>query len=210
MFIKVENLPKSILFWRSLTEWVSGVGVIVLMLTILVKPGTVAAKLYISEARMDKLEPTVKSTVREIWWIYVLYTGVGVCLLYLAGMPLFDAVNHAMTAIATGGFSVKNGSIGEYNSPVIEVAVIFIMLLGMTSFVVHKKILQGRFSEFLNNTEVKLMFCLILFFSVFVLLDLMAKTSIPFPLAIRQAFFFSMCFSSFRYGFFNSQNFYVG
>ena len=189
MFSDVESLPKSLLFLRSLTEWVGGVGVIVLMLAIIIHPSMAAARLYISEARAEKLEPTVRGTVREIWWIYLLYTGIGSCLLYFAGIPLFDAINHSMTAIATGGFSVKNNSIGAYNNLSVEVVVMFLMILGMTSFAVHHKLLRGHLREFFHNIEVKLMFSLILIFSTTVFLNLTMKSDIASPLALRESFF---------------------
>jgi len=189
MFTEVETLPKSILFLRSFTEWIGGVGVIVLMLVVIVHPSMAAARLYVSEARTEKLAPTIKGTVREIWWIYLLYTGVGVGLLYLTGMPIFDAINHSMTAIATGGFSVKSGSIGAYKSLGVEVATMFLMLIGMTSFAVHRRLLRGRIYDFLRNVEVRLMFTLILLFSTIVSLNLMVKADLSPLTALRESFF---------------------
>lgn len=189
MFTNIENLPRSILFWRSLIEWIGGVGVIVLMLAIIARPGMVATRLYTAEARTGKFYPTVRGTVSWIWRIYVLYTAIGAVLLYLAGMPLFDALNHSMTAIATGGFSVKNTSIGVYGSYSIEAVMIFIMLLGMISFTVHYQVLHGNIREFFRNVEVKTMFIFITAFSIIIFFILFFKTSIPYSIGIRQSIF---------------------
>jgi len=189
MFTNVENLPKSILFWRSLMQWIGGIGVIILMLTILARPGMAAARLYAAEGRTEKLVATIAGTVKRTWWIYVLYTGVGVVLLYLAGMPLFDALNHSMAAIATGGFSVKNAGIGAYNSSAIEACTLLVMMLGMTSFAVHYQVFCRGVREFFRNTEVRVMFIFITAFSIFIFSILLVKTSIPLFIGVRQSVF---------------------
>ncbi|KXA98848.1 hypothetical protein AKJ40_04405, partial [candidate division MSBL1 archaeon SCGC-AAA259M10] len=93
----------TVLFWRSLTQWVGGLGVIVLFLALFPGTASVARKLYASEAREDRIMPSMRATVRTIWNIYLLFTILGVVGLYLAGMHPFAAVNHSMTGIATGG-----------------------------------------------------------------------------------------------------------
>ncbi len=166
MYVHVEGLPMSILFWRSLTEWIGGVGVIVLFLTVLIRrSGTVAHKLYAAEGRSDRIVPSVIKTARQIWLIYLGYTLAGALALYALGMPFFDSLNHSMTALATGGFSVRDASIGAYNNFAYMDVINVLMLLGGISFVLHSKILRFKIKEFLSNIEIATMFFIILFFS---------------------------------------------
>ena len=133
----VEILPKSIQFLRSLEQWVGGLGVVIVVIGILIRPGTAAARLYKSEAREEKIKPSISSTVKTIWWIYLLYTLLGVLLYLIVGMPLFDAINLTFTTICTGGMSIKNNNLGSYNSTLIYIVTMILMILGGTSFLVH-------------------------------------------------------------------------
>ena len=116
MFNDVEVLPKSILFLRSLEQWIGGLGVVIIFISLLIKPGTSAFKLYKSEARDDKIRPNIKNTLRKTIEIYLIYTLFGIILYILAGLPLFDSVNLTFTTISTGGMSIKNANVGFYNS----------------------------------------------------------------------------------------------
>ncbi|MDF2957708.1 MAG: Trk-type K+ transport system [Candidatus Alkanophagales archaeon MCA70_species_1] len=165
MVLDPSELPRTLQFWRSLMQWVGGVGVIVLMLSILARPGTASYHLYVSEAREEKIKPSVVSTVRTIWWIYLLLTLVGVPLLWLCGMPLWDAINHTMTGISTGGFSVVKGSIGAYHNIRVELALLPIMVLGALPFLIHYKVLTGELKAFFKDVQ-----CRWLFFLIFILL----------------------------------------
>ncbi len=161
MISNVEGVAPTILFWRSLTEWVGGMGVIVLFLAALIGAGRAARKMYVAEARVERIEPSIRDTARSLWKIYVLLTLLGVIGLYFAGTPtLFEAVNHSMTGIATGGFSVRNTSFAEYGSPVIGIT-IFIMMAGAISFVVYRRVMAGNWRELFKNIEVRLMLVLI-------------------------------------------------
>ncbi|RMF90350.1 MAG: TrkH family potassium uptake protein [Methanobacteriota archaeon] len=160
MIADVEAMPRSILFWRSYMQWLGGIGVIVLMLVVLAGAGTAASKLYQAEARKDRLKPRLLTTVRLIWWIYLLYTLAGILLYYLAGMGVFDAVNHTMAALSTGGFSTKNANIQGFNSLGIEIVSIFLMLLGATNFLVHYKVLTGQRGAFLRDMEARTLYAI--------------------------------------------------
>lgn len=160
MIVNVEAMPKSILFWRSYMQWLGGVGVIVLMIFILSGIGPAASKLYQAEARKDRLKPRLISTVRLILWIYLVYTLIGILLYFLAGMNLFDAVNHTMAALSTGGFSTSNQNIQSYNSLGIEIVSIFLMILGATNFLVHYRVLTGNRKAFFTNVEARAMYAL--------------------------------------------------
>lgn len=161
MISNVEGVAPTILFWRSLTEWVGGMGVIVLFLAALIGAGRAARKMYVAEARAERIEPSIRETARSLWKIYVLLTLLGVIGLYFAGtQSLFEAVNHSMTGIATGGFTIRNTSFAEYGSPVLAIAIL-IMMAGAISFAVHRRVMAGYWRELFQNIEVRLMLVLI-------------------------------------------------
>ena len=146
MATRADLLPQSLQWWRSFIQWVGGMGVIVLMLAILAgpRPGAANHSLYYAEARSERIHPSITSTLRTMWWIFFLYTFISVIALWGAGMPMWESINHAMTAIATGGFSVTDNSIASYNSVAIELVLIPIMLLGAISFAVHYEMMRGN------------------------------------------------------------------
>ncbi len=188
-----ELLPRSLQFWRTVTQWVGGVGVIVLMLAILARPGTGAFSLYAGEGRVDKLEPRIVDTVRQIWKIFLIYTVAGILLLTIVGMPLWDSINHGMTALATGGFSVRDHSIAGYGNPVIEMAMIPLMLLGAISFVVHNSVFRRRFRDFLGDVQNKALFSLCTLGTILLATELLLRG--PFAGRILQ----SMRVASFQF-----------
>ncbi|WP_440007951.1 TrkH family potassium uptake protein [Halomicrococcus sp. SG-WS-1] len=148
-------LPRTLQWWRTFIEWVGGVGVIVLTTAILARPGSGSLTLYESEARSEKIHPSIVSTVRTIWWIFILFTFLSISLLWLAGMPPWDAINHGMTGLATGGFSVTDGSIGAYDSPLIDFAMIPVMILGSIAFPVHYLIFQGDLRNLYTDIQTR-------------------------------------------------------
>jgi trk system potassium uptake protein TrkH len=156
----IETCPTTILFWRSLTEWVGGMGIIVLFLTALIGMGKAARKMYVAEARIEAIEPSIKETARSLWKIYVVLTLIGAVGLYFAGSTLFESINHSMTAIATGGFSVRNASFSGYSVPILLIT-IWLMMAGATSFALHKRIWSGKWRELFRNVEVQFMLVLI-------------------------------------------------
>lgn len=149
-------LPPHAQWWRSLTEWVGGIGVIVLALSVL-PVNRSALHLYFSEGREEKTLPTVKSTVRSIWSIYLIFTVIGIGALMLAGEPAWRAVNHGMTAISTGGFSITDDSLA-YTSRMQQWVYCVLMVAGAISFTAHYRIFrQGRIRETLwQGAEPKL------------------------------------------------------
>ncbi|MEF8798304.1 MAG: TrkH family potassium uptake protein [Candidatus Bipolaricaulota bacterium] len=158
MTVRENLLPRSLQWWRSLTQWVGGVGVIVLALTILTRSGVGSYNLFFSEAREEKIHPSVLSTVRTIWWIISLYTVLSTLALWLSGMPLWDSINHAMTGITTGGFSVQDGSIAFYESPLIEIVLLPVMLFGAISFTFHYQLLTGQLGKLKEDFQTRWLF----------------------------------------------------
>lgn len=159
----VEILPHSILFFRALEQWIGGLGVVVMVVGVLTKPGTVSSKLYQSEARDERIKPSVKATLKKTIEIYAIYTIAGIALYILAGMPLFDSVCNTFTIISTGGMSIKNANIGFYQSNVIYFITIILMILGATSFLVHYKVIRTRGRSLIEDLQFKVIICVIAF-----------------------------------------------
>ncbi|MEF8848596.1 MAG: TrkH family potassium uptake protein [Candidatus Thermoplasmatota archaeon] len=162
-----QYLPYTLQFYRSLIQWVGGVGVIVLTLSILSRPGVGSFVLYQGEARERKTHPSIISTVRTIWWIFILYTVLGIValtaigLLYpSSGMSVWESINHAMTGIATGGFSVTDDSIAGFGI-VSQIVVMILMVFGGVAFAAHFDLLKGKIKDFLADTQFKAMMFLI-------------------------------------------------
>lgn len=158
MTVHEDEIPHALQWWRSFIEWVGGVGVIVLTTAILARPGSGSLTLYESEARSEKIHPSIVSTVRTIWWIFLLFTFVSIFLLWVAGMPIWGAINHAMTGLATGGFSITDQSIATYDSVAIDFALIPVMVLGSIAFPIHYLILQGDVKNLYTDPQTRWVF----------------------------------------------------
>lgn len=172
MILYPENSSHAIQLWRSVTEWIGGIGVILLMVTILIRPGTSTYIMYQSEARKDRIKPSIRSTINTIWFLYLVLTLVGIAMLVLVGMPLWDSINHSMVAISTGGFSIYSDSIAHYNSIPIEVVLIVIMFLGALPFAfIYKSVINPR-SLFNLDAQVKSFIIIIVMGVAFLSLEL--------------------------------------
>ena len=157
ILVDIEAMPKGLLFWRSMTHWIGGMGIIVLSLAILPFLGIGGMQLFIAEVpgpTPDKLHPRITSTAKRLWLIYVLLTGAETLLLMLGGMDLFDGLCHAFGTMATGGFSTKNTSIAGY-SPYIQYVITIFMVLAGTNFTLHYLAMHGKIKEVIRNEEFK-------------------------------------------------------
>ncbi len=169
----IEKVAPGLLFWRSLTQWLGGMGIIVLSIAILPILGIGGMQLFVAEVpgpTKDKIHPRIKETAKRLWGIYFIFTVTEMILLYLGGMSFFDAVNHAFTTMATGGFSTKNASIAYYTSPFIQYVIIFFMFLAGTNFTVHYYALHGKFDFFKNNNEFRYYLIFIVLCSIIIAL----------------------------------------
>jgi trk system potassium uptake protein TrkH len=137
--------------WRSLSQYLGGAGFALIMMSVL--SGTSATSVYHVEGHPHEIFPNVKKSASIIFKIYLLYLVIGSAALTVAGMPLFDSVNHTMCGLGTGGFSTKNASIGFYNSIPINILCILIMYAGSTSFTTHNFLLKGKFNIVFRNIE---------------------------------------------------------
>ena len=158
----IESMPKGILFWRSATHWIGGMGIIVLTIAILPLLGIGGMQLFMAEApgpSADKLHPRITDTAKRLYLIYVTLTFVQFLLLKVAGMTWFDAINHAMATMSTGGFSTKNNSVAFYNSlPLVQYIIIFFMLVAGTNFVLTYFALKGKIQKVFQSEEFKYYF----------------------------------------------------
>lgn len=152
----IEAIDKGLLFWRSLTQWIGGMGIIVLAVAILPILGIGGMQLFVAEApgiTPDKLKPRITETAKRLWLIYVSLTATETLLLYLGGMTFYDAINHALTTMATGGFSTKNASVAHFTSPFIHYTIVLFMFLAGTNFTLTYFGLHGKFMTVLKNEE---------------------------------------------------------
>lgn len=166
VFTNVEILPKSILFLRSLEQWIGGLGIVVIMIGILIHSGTAASRLYKSEAREERIKPSVTNTLKKILQIYLIYTVIGIVLFIVAGMPIFDAINNTFTAISTGGMSIKNANMGFYQNDIYYTISIFIMILGATSFLSHYQAVKTKGKSIFKDIQFTTMIGLIILASL--------------------------------------------
>jgi trk system potassium uptake protein len=158
--VDVTRAPKALLLFRSLLQFFGGIG-LVLVLTSAISD-KFGMRLYSAEGHSDKLVPNLIRSGRMILSIYALYIIVGATLYVIFGMTVFDAINHAICAVATGGFSTKPDSIGHYNSLPIEIVTMVLMLLGGTNFFVHLMLLKGKIKNVISHVEIKLLFVMTL------------------------------------------------
>ncbi|MCD6449836.1 MAG: TrkH family potassium uptake protein [Thermotogaceae bacterium] len=154
--VDVTKVSKLFLVWRSVMQYVGGAGFAVIMVGSIIGPGGFG--LYSAEGRTDNILPNIKDSAKMIMVMYLTYAVAGMVAYILVGMPPFDAFNHSLTALATGGFSTRAGSIGEFNSFPIEVVTIILMFTGATGFGIHYTLWKGNFKAFVKNGEPWLMF----------------------------------------------------
>ncbi|WP_299096467.1 TrkH family potassium uptake protein [Winogradskyella sp.] len=166
----IEILPEGVLFWRSMTHWIGGMGIIVLAIAILPLLGVGGMQLFAAEAPGpggDKLHPRITDTAKRLWLIYFGYTVAETILLQVAGMSFFDAINHALSTLSTGGFSTKNASVAYWNdNPLIQYIIIFFMFLAGTNFVLSYYLFKGKVSKIIEDDEFKLYFKFIAIFTI--------------------------------------------
>jgi trk system potassium uptake protein TrkH len=158
VIIDVEALPRSLLFWRAMTHWLGGMGIVVLtvaLFPLLGIEGFLLVKAETSGPESNKILPKITSTAKILWLIYTLLTVLQSLLLCLGGMNWFDAVIHAFSTVATGGFSSRNGGLATYPSPWIHWVCIIFMILAGFNFTLFYRLLQGKYRDMLSNTEAK-------------------------------------------------------
>jgi trk system potassium uptake protein TrkH len=179
----IEILPEGILFWRSLTHWIGGMGIIVLAIAILPLLGIGGMQLFAAEApgpASDKLHPRITDTAKRLWYIYLGYTLAETLLLKLAGMSFFDAINHALATLSTGGFSTKNASVAYWSDqPLIQYIIILFMFLAGSNFVLSYFAFKGKIQKILHDEEFRYYSIFIILLSVLAAFVIYFKANVP-------------------------------
>ena len=188
----IEVLPHAIIFWRSVTHWIGGMGIIVLTIAILPLLGIGGMQLFAAESpgpSTDKMHPRIKETAKRLWAIYVFLTLIETILLMVGGMTMFDAVNHAMSTISTGGFSTKNTSVAFYDSPYIHWVITLFMFIAGINFTMTYFALKGNFKKLLNNEEFKFYSLAAIGSGLFVSIVVWLTNGQPIEQSFREGFF---------------------
>lgn len=187
----IEAMPEGLLFWRSTTHWLGGMGIIVLSLAVLPILGIGGMQLFIAEVpgpTPDKLHPRIKETAKRLWGIYVFFTLVQTVLLMFGGMNLFDSLCHAFGTMATGGFSTQNDSIEGY-SPYIQYVITFFMILAGMNFTLHYLALKGSFTKLRHNDELRFYVSLLGIATVLISGSLLANGAFDTEASFRHSLF---------------------
>ncbi len=154
----VTVIPRALLLWRAMSQWLGGMGIILFTIAILPLLGIGGMQLFKAEVPgpvADKVKPRLATTARTLWMVYVGFTAAECVALRLAGLSWYDALCHSFTTLATGGFSTRNTSVGEFGSPLVEWIIIVFMLAAGINFVLHFRLLAGRVKEVWHDSELR-------------------------------------------------------
>ena len=185
----IEGKPYSLLFWRAFTQWIGGVGIILFFIVIFAGGGAPGLRrLYMAEAREEKLTISTWHTVKYIWIIYFAYSALCAAALWLAGMNPYEAITHTFTVLSTGGFSTRTASIAAFNSLTIEIILIVFMVIGGISFLAHYTLFTKGLRGFLRHYEVRAIFLIIGLSTLIVTYDLVVHGVKVFS-ALRESLF---------------------
>ncbi|MCL4128930.1 UNVERIFIED_CONTAM: hypothetical protein GTU68_002085 [Idotea baltica] len=187
----IESTPQGLLFWRSMTQWIGGMGIIVLTVAVFPLLGIGGVELFVAEApgpTSDKIHPRIKETAKRLWLIYVSLTALLCVLLCMTEMNFFDAVNHALTTMATGGFSTKNNSVAHFGSTVQYIIMFFMFMAGVNYTVLYFGF-KGRFKRVWRSDEFKTYLYVLSTLFVLVTIAIYWGSEIGLEDAFRQAAF---------------------
>ena len=193
VFDDVESLPRGILFWRSLSQWVGGLGIV--FFTIAILPSLVggSVKVFAAEATgpiKAKMHPRLSTTAKWIWSIYLMLTLCCGLAFWIAGMDWFDAMNYSMTTTATGGFSIHNDSLSYFKDPTVDyIAIAFEFLAGINFTLLYLTIFKGRLKDLYKNSEFKLYISLVLLATLAIVTILLTQMDYNLEQAFRQGLF---------------------
>ncbi|WP_455671843.1 TrkH family potassium uptake protein [Phocaeicola sp.] len=189
----IESLPHGLLFWRSMTQWIGGLGIVFFTIAVLPIFGVGGVQLFAAEATgptHDKVHPRIGVTAKWIWSIYLGLTLAEVVLLFVGGMDLFDSVCHSLTTTATGGYSTKQNSIAAFNSPYIEyVVTLFMFLSGINFTLLFLFFLKGKFKRLFQDTEFHWYVGTVCFFTLFTTVALVITSPMGLEESFRKAIF---------------------
>ena len=199
VFEDVEILPKSILLWRSLSNWVGGLGIVVIFMAILSQFGRGAMFILKAETTgptKDKQMPRIRDNAKMLFGIYVALTFLCAAGYFLCGLDIFASVNHAMTTIATGGYSVYNSTVNEYGNPYLEFCMAFFMIVSSGSFAMYATAYRKGIGVIFRNAEFKIYLMIISVAAIIISADLILEMQLEAGFAIRSAIFHVASLSS--------------
>lgn len=188
----IESVPNGILFWRSMTQWIGGMGIIVLTVALFPLLGIGGIELFVAEApgpTSDKIHPRIRETARRLWFIYVALTILLAFLLLWGGMEPFDSVNHALTTMATGGFSTRNASMAAFDSPFIQYTVVLFMFIAGTNYTVLYFGIKGQLKKVWGSDEFRLYLTLVLLLIIFLTISVQHATGGEWEKSFRDVAF---------------------
>lgn len=188
----IEALPHGLLFWRSITQWLGGMGIIVMSIAILPIFGIGGMQLFAAEVpgpTADKLHPRVKETAKRLWGIYMAFTLTETILLMFGGMNWFDAINHSFTTMATGGYSTKQASIAYWDSAYIQYVITLFMFLAGTNFSISYFVLKRKFSKAFTDEEFKYYITFTVAFTLVIAFGLILTKAQPMEESFRESVF---------------------
>ena len=182
MFAAPENLPHSILFWRSFMQWIGGLGILTFFIAVVKQSGGIAQRLFSAEAHKTdpgSIRPSLKKSVTDLWRVYGFLTTTLIGLFVALKMPVFEATIHAFSTLSTGGFSTQGASFAGYTPEIQAVATLF-MVIGGINFVIMYRVLRSDYRPLRNNSEFKLYILIFALLTAVLSFDLMGKTAQPF------------------------------
>lgn len=193
IFNDIESLSYGTLFWRSLTQWIGGMGIIVFTIAIFPLLGIGGVELFVAESpgpQTDKIHPRIKEVAKRLWFIYVgLTVFLCVILYFFGGMTFFDSVNHAMTTMSTGGFSTKNDSIAHFSSLWVQYPILIFMFIGGMNYTILYFIFKGKFDRAWRSDEFRFYITLVIGLIVLVTGFRSLSSELPLEQLVRESAF---------------------
>ena len=192
VFTDIESHPKGILFWRNMTEWLGGMGIIVLFIAILPRLGVAGRQMFRAEVpgpQEDKLKPRIRETAKILWMVYIVISIAEAVALKLAGLSVYDAVTHTFTTVSCGGFSPYARSIEAFSSPLVEVIIIVFMFISGANFALHYKTLYVDKGSLLKDNEFKFYSIVVLLATALLTVILWRDINVTFVESLRYAAF---------------------
>lgn len=189
----IESLPHGILFWRNFTQWLGGMGIIVLAIAVLPKLSIGGMQLISLETpgpTTEKITPKIAVTAKKLWTAYIILTVVLAVILLFGGMSLYDSIVHSLTTLSTGGFSPKNTSIAAFDSAFIDTVITVFMFLAGINFILHYSVMTGKISKIFKSSELRFYVLINLFFIILITFQINTD--------IYDSFFKSLRFAAFQ------------
>lgn len=191
---EIESLPRSMLYWRSFTHWIGGMGILIFMLALLPSIGISGNALAAAEApgpTMDKLTPKISDTAKQLYKIYTVFTAIMIAILMFLGLDFFDASTHAFGSIGTGGFSIYNDSIAHYQNSTVEITISFFMLFAAINFNLYYYALtkKGGYKTLIKDEELRFFILIVIISTLAIAINLTSSGIHEFLTALKNSFF---------------------